>query len=565
MKKRLLIGFLLLLIVSLCACGGDADTPHAETTAPVTTEAPETAPPPFALNGFTLIRGEKADENTVKVASDLYGKLRGMGENGIKFSDDYVARDTEPDSALPEILFGLTNRPESTTALEALPGYLDYSITRIGEKLCITANTDEQLAEAAAYFADHLEMIDGKLCYCGGDFVGKYVYPIQNPTVAGVALENFAIVYPKDSTRDARAANSLASWLSTQTGLELTVNDDSAAEVKHEILIGKAAREGAIKDDSLQKIPEQHYRIEVKGDKLVLASASAGGFNAIKERLETLMKENKLTADFAETAQYETSALDGGRVMFIGNSFLYYGQCVSSVATKNQIIEGDKGYFYQVAQAMGDEVDVTAVTWGGAGFTSLYKTLLKEHPNAYGSAKMDEFYDQDYVILQQEGSNASSTYSGAKDIMALFPPETKFAFFIHHHNAQNNHTNVLNAATKLRDEEGVLYIPSGHMMYDVWMQKVEVPGATLKFSKNSFVVNWSDSHHPNYLNGYLTALSTYYAITARSIVDVPHDFVKNTMEYYTKAKSNYDQILASDADMLGLKQLTEEYVRKYNP
>lgn len=562
MKKRLLIGFILLLVLSLCACGGETDPELTDTTAPVTTEAPETAPPPLALNNFVLIRGEDAPESTVNIASDLYGQLRGMGDYGIKFSDDYVARDTTPDPAIPEILFGLTNRPESTTALEALPGYLDYSITRVGEKLCIAANTNEQLAEAVSYLMANIEVIDGQLCYKGGDFVGKYVYPIQDCTIGGISLGDFAIVYAKDNARDARTASTLAAWIAAQTGLELNVVDDSAAEVKNEILIGKSARAASLDPAAM---PEQTYAIKVSGGKLLLASTASGGYNTIKERLETLMKENQLTADFAEETKYEASALDGGRVMFVGNSFIYYGRCASSVQTKNKIIEHDKGYFYQTALAMGDEVDVTAVTWGGAGLTSLCNTLKKNHPNTYGSAEMDPFYDQDYVILQQEGSNASSTYDAAHDIMALFPPETKFAFFIHHHNAQNNHTNVLNAAAKMRDEEGVIYIPSGNMMYDIWTRKAEVPGATLKFNKNSFVVNWNDSHHPNYLNGYLTALATYYALTGRSIVDVPHDFVDNTMEYYTKAKSNYAEILASDADMLGLKQLTEEYVRKYNP
>ena len=95
---------------------------------------------------------------------------------------------------------------------------------------------------------------------------------------------------------------------------------------------------------------------------------------------------------------------------------------------------------------------------------------------------------------------------------------------------------------------------------------IDIAYSDFDCSINSFCVNQpKDRHHPNYLNGYLTALTVYYAITGRSIVDCPSDFVKTDLCYYKDgATSNFPEILASPADMRGLKQLVEVYVDRYN-
>ena len=122
------------------------------------------------------------------------------------------------------------------------------------------------------------------------------------------------------------------------------------------------------------------------------------------------------------------------------------------------------------------------------------------------------------------------------------------------------------AAETLRDEGSVIYLPVGHLVYDVWTGKTAVPGGTLTYNQDSFCVNQDDDrHHPNYLTGYLTALTVYHALTGKSVEDCSHSFVDRSLEYYKNgATSNYPAILSSDADMRGLKQLVAEYVAKYN-
>ncbi len=559
MRTRRILCFLLSLILCIpavaCAGGGEDSTTDPD----ITPEPTETELPDICLNGYTLIRAERASEDEISVVSGFRSYLRELGDFDIAFNDDFLRKGTESDPTAPEIVFGLTTRPESQTALSALEGYYDWSVTLVGAKLCVSASTVETLAEAADYLKANTRAEGDKLYYTGKNYTCRKDYPLADAKLGEVKIADLGIVYASDSEREKNVAEALSLDIARLTGKKPALISDSEPESANEILLGSAKRASGVDPASLGR---NDYIIAAKGGKLVISAGNTLGYETVRTRLETVMTENKLTEGFEEKGKFEIKGLDGAKVMFVGNSFLYYGYCTT---TKNEIVFDDQGYFHEVAEKMGDDVYVTSVTYGGKGFKALYSILTENYPNYYGKGdNMDDFYNQDFVILQQEGSNASSTLEYAEKIMALFPPETRFGFFIHHHNAQNNHTNVLNAAKKLRDEKGVVYISAGHMMFEVWMNKAKVPGATLTYNKNSFVVNHSDSHHPNYLNGYLTALSCYYALTGNSIVDCPHDFVRTTMEYYTKARSNYDDILASEPDMKGLKQLVEQYIDKYN-
>ncbi len=559
MKTRRFFAFILALICCLplaaCNSGGEITTAPPETPEPETTEMPD-----LCLNGYTIIRAEKAPEDELELAISLRKTFRELGDFGIGIYDDFLRPGENVDPNALEIVVGVTNRPDSETACASLEGYYDYSVTLVGPKLYLSGNTVETLGEAVEYFKANLRVDGENVYYTGGICICRKDYPQAQMKLGDTPISDFSIVYASGNEREKDIAEAISLEIARLCGKKPAVIADSEPEGANEIIIGSADRAAAVAPSSLEK---NSYMISAKSGKLVLSAGNMLGYDTVKERMTALMTENKLANDLEEKGTFEIKGLDGAKVMFVGNSFLYYGYCTT---TKNKIVFDDQGYFHDVAEKMGDDVYVTSVTYGGKGFKSLYSVLTDNHPNHYGKGDtMDDFYAQDFVILQQEGSNASSTLEYAEKIMDLFPPETRFAFFIHHHNAQNNHTNVINAAKKLRDEKGVIYISAGNMMYDVWTKKVSVPGATLSYNKNSFVVNHSDSHHPNYLNGYLTALSCYYALTGNSIIDCPHDFVRTTMEYYTKATSNYDKILASEADMRGLKQLVEEYVDKYNP
>lgn len=568
MKKFASFFAMMILASFLFACGG-TDVPEVP-EAPESTTAPETEGlKHIDLSAFSMVRAEKAEKDCLSLVADVYtrlGELDAHGEVGL--FDDYLRPGTTPDSTAKEILFGVTNRPESAEALSALPGYLDFSVSMVGEKLCITANTTERLRDAGEYFLANLTVENGTLTYTGGNYIGRYDYPLADAKIAGVSAAEFALVYPAGDAVAQRAAERLSVWFAEQTGCALPVRDDSSAAAEHEILLGRTVRGGSLDPDSLEN---KTFRIRAEGNQLALAATSLSGYGAVQERLGELLTAGQLGADFDETVSHGFANLDGVRVLFVGNSFTYYGRCT---VNRNNIVNNDSGYFYRAAKAMGDEVKVSSFTFNGSilrtdstSKTSLYDKMLEEFPNHYGKGgEMDEFYAQDVVILQQQNVDMANTQSVIRLFMKLFPPETQFCVFIHHSNVQRNQRNVIGAAEVLRDEESVIYLPVGHLVYDVWTGKTAVPGGTLKYNQDSFCVNQDDDrHHPNYLTGYLTALTVYHALTGKSVQDCSHSFVDRSLEYYKNgATSNYPTILSSDADMRGLKQLVEEYVDKYN-
>ncbi len=558
----------LVLTFLLCACGAQDVSEMPEDTG--STAAPETeAPKNVALSSFCLIRAEDAEADTVRVAADIYADVsRREGGASIQLLDDFLMPGKSADSSLPEILIGMTNRPESAEALAALPGYLDFSVGMVGEKLCIIANTTERLRAASEYFLANLTAENGSLTYTGGNYIGRYDYPLADARIAGASVAEFTLVYPADDAVARRAAERMSIWFGEQTGYVLPLCDDSSAVEKPAILVGKTAYDGAIDPEALEK---KTFRICAQEGQLAVAAASLSGYGAVQERLGELLGTSALQAGFDETASHGFANLDGVRVLFVGNSFTYYGRCT---VNRNNIVNNDSGYFYQAARAMGDEVKVSSFTFNGSilrtdstNRTSLYDLMLEKFPNHYGKGgEMDEFYDQDVVILQQQNVDMANTKSVIRLFMKLFPPETQFCVFIHHSNVQRDQRNVIGAAEALRDEGSVIYLPVGHLLYDVWTGKTAVPGATLTYNQDSFCVNQDDDrHHPNYLTGYLTALTVYHALTGKSVQDCSHSFVARTLEYYKNgATSNYPAILSSEEDMRGLKQLVEEYVDKYN-
>lgn len=568
MKKMIAWAFVALMLFLACGCGVEGLAP-AETTVPDATAEPVPEIQSVALTSFALIRAEKADAEEIELAASIYADInQHQGGTAIQLLDDFLMPGKSADSSLPEILIGMTNRPESAEALAALPGYLDFSVGMVGEKLCIIANTTERLRAASEYFLANLTAENGSLTYTGGNYIGRYDYPLADARIAGASVAEFTLVYPADDAVARRAAERMSIWFGEQTGYVLPLCDDSSTVEKPAILVGKTAHDGAIDPEALEK---KTFRICAQEGQLAVAAASLSGYGAVQERLGELLGTSALQAGFDETASHGFANLDGVRALFVGNSFTYYGRCT---VNRNNIVNNDSGYFYQAARAMGDEVKVSSFTFNGSilrtdstNKTSLYDLMLEKFPNHYGKGgEMDEFYDQDVVILQQQNVDMANTKSVIRLFMKLFPPETQFCVFIHHSNVQRDQRNVIGAAEALRDEGSVIYLPVGHLVYDVWTGKTAVPGATLTYNQDSFCVNQDDDrHHPNYLTGYLTALTVYHALTGKSVQDCSHSFVARTLEYYKNgATSNYPAILSSEADMRGLKQLVEEYVDKYN-
>ena len=267
-------------------------------------------------------------------------------------------------------------------------------------------------------------------------------------------------------------------------------------------------------------------------------------------------------------------SFDKKKIAFVGNSFTFFGKCVQPDGFDSV----DHGYFYSLAKAFGDDVIVTNFTWGGAslwhkgeGFAqrALYEKMIELHPAYYNNPQgleLDDFYRQDAVVLQQSGDRIEQTYEDAMLIANLFPPKTKFGFYVTTYDAFHNFEPSIEAAKRIK-ENGGAYIPLGHLVDDIICGRAESFGGFLEYDKNSFIVcRENDKFHPNTLTGYITALCVYASFTQRDMSDADHSFVREmeSESFYTLGESNHAEIISSDREMRAIKSLVSDYCKKYN-
>ena len=266
-------------------------------------------------------------------------------------------------------------------------------------------------------------------------------------------------------------------------------------------------------------------------------------------------------------------SLDKKRIAFIGNSFTFFGKCVRA----NTFDGIDDGYFYKLAKSFDEDVTVTNFTWGGASFLhkgdgfaerALYNKIKELHPAYYNNPQglpLDEFYCQDFVVLQQSGDRIEQTYEDAKLIMELFPKSVRFGFYVTTYDAFHNFEPSFEAAKIIRDAGGV-YIPLGHLVNDIIQGKLK-DNLMLEYDKNSFIVcREHDRFHPNTLTGYLTALCVYCAFSGKDVRCVDSSFVEamDETEFYSQGETNHKEIIENKNEMDALASQVSTYCRNYN-
>ncbi|MBR5218263.1 MAG: hypothetical protein IKV89_00890, partial [Clostridia bacterium] len=278
-------------------------------------------------------------------------------------------------------------------------------------------------------------------------------------------------------------------------------------------------------------------------------------------------------------------ALDGKKVIFIGNSHTYYGRPVISVSNKKYKLEdrvNNKGGLYQLCKANGIDVSVTNWCFGSHGLRSLFGG---EPCTVSGNCKdvihedylTDRYYD--YVIVQPGvGQNSIDNLQADFDYIISFFKEAnpKAKFFLldpatqHGYNATGHpYPDMLSQYGDI-EKKGVEVISWGKVVDDA--VKYGVPGTDTSFNKNSFVVK--DGYHPNLLAGFITNVMTYCAITGEKAADQPYGFfldqnlapdfdLKGFNDYYYadgEGDSNSDEILKSEKDMNALKEFIDSHM-----
>lgn len=276
--------------------------------------------------------------------------------------------------------------------------------------------------------------------------------------------------------------------------------------------------------------------------------------------------------------------LDGKKVIFIGNSYTYYGNAVITNARSNlkQSKRGNnKGYFYQICKNNGANVNVTNWTYGGHSLSDIFVKCAANRGcdgTEHQTYLTDRYYD--YVFIQEGGQQYDISLDQIEMVLNFFReanPNTKFFFLVQR--AYYDSADVADSLPLLKKlpDYGVTVVEWGALVDDIIKGKTQVPGGLLTYNQNSFIVDQSasDGFHPNMLTGYITAQMAYSAATGESAVGQDYSFATNPAvntafspltfidKYYKRGKTNMLDIFQSPADMRGLQTLMDQYLAEH--
>ena len=290
-----------------------------------------------------------------------------------------------------------------------------------------------------------------------------------------------------------------------------------------------------------------------------------------------------------ETTPWPTSkeAYQGKKILVLGNSYSFCGYTViggdCKVLTQEKR-ENDQGILYQLFKANGVDVSITNWAFGSHSLNDFFSGDCQAGRECDGVDHAMHLTDPyfDYVVLQihverNYTRDLAKYLSVATDFFRAANPDVKFVLHVphmahHHNNAWVRDLDELAAA-------GIKVADWGGMIHDILNGNAEVPGATQEYKFNTFVISWreDDGFHQNLLCGYLTALMIYCAFTNESAVGQPWEFTNDpslhpkmdweaskALHYSYNPETNFIEVFKSEADMLGLQQLADQYLAKYN-
>lgn len=578
MKKILCLFLLATLLLLSVSCNQSEDAPDGSG---IQSNSPDDTDEIIDISGKLVLSGENRYRviyapGTKKMALKIFDKLTALDPRSSSEIGYYQLLDDKStaDDGTPEILVGLTNREESEKASETLSSYLDYAISMSDKKIAIVANTPERLEEAVNRFIKLIEAHgsgDNTVLTYGGekailDSYSDYLHP--SLTLGDTPIKNFSIVISENATEiEQSVANSLVDWLKTSTGVILQIRNDTEAEQQSEILIGKTNRAASADiTDGTTVLEDSHYCIRMNGGKLVIAATNKKGYSRALSNLKTELSNNQSNIkDGTDIMNTQTTrSLDGKNILFMGNSFVYYGFCVIEGNQKST----DQGYLYQICKANGDDVNVYDYVWGG-------KTLKWIYDNHLSVADPEFLKSIDIVFMSEAGNNNASLVEHIEEIQALFPNTTEFYYISHAYVHQANTTHIKDAFPKLI-EKGIPVGDWGAIAFDLWRGAVKFPESKLTYNKETFIKNKGDSHHQNMLSGYLTAQMAYCLATGVSAVGQDYSFCCDTSvnsqfdvdkfieKHYNEGTTNMDKVFESPYDMLELQKLIDKYIDEYN-
>ncbi len=196
MKRTIvIIGCIVLLLTTIFTIGCKKDEVEETPEAPAFIELSE-------LSEYRIVRSETEDKDTVLALADFRIRLKEEYKLDIP-----LMVDVDAPAAQKEILIGTTDRSEGTN-----PRYSDYSVDYKDGNFFINGGSAEAVSAAIDWFCGCIS--DGKLYLDKMPYEYNAEYALENVTVHGVALSEFAI-----ENINGAAASELHKWLGPQAGL----------------------------------------------------------------------------------------------------------------------------------------------------------------------------------------------------------------------------------------------------------------------------------------------------------------------------------------------------------
>ena len=262
---------------------------------------------------YTIVRGENADEDTVKAAVKLRKAIEEL--TGIK---PVITTDFEKESAGivrkdKEILVGVTNRDESRSHYETLAAR-DFVIDFSTSRLAIIGGTGKATAAAVDYFIENYFDSEFKAVRVPKDTYYAYTHVYPNVTVMGTDIGECVINAAAAGEKSDEYGEKIRRAVLDATGKSPEIGTDGAPGIRLAVDSSLAPCECAVYTD---------------GNGIVLASGSKRGFDTCVSMLSDILEnggsqvetifdgEYRKTEEFTVKSITETTA---SAKYFVGNT-----------------------------------------------------------------------------------------------------------------------------------------------------------------------------------------------------------------------------------------------------
>jgi|GEM_PF-1496912 len=387
------------MLLSFAACVKKDGTTDETTGAP--SDSGETPIEMVNLaDGYTVVISETATNAVKRLSNELVNAIEEKTEVKLNRVSDNTKKNK---ASTKEILFGVSKREATTTALAALTT-TGYSISFSGEKLVVVATNDFMLEKAAAELKNSLLKFEGKSAA-----IAKNVNTIYDGSADMSALvdENgnfkYQIIYPDANTNGERdLADKLRLDLQKSLGCKVSlIRTDLSIPVddaSFELLLGKTNRPQS------QKLYEGMGLSETKavldGNKLVVG---AGIGSALDDAISTF---------YSYLSESAKGVYDGKQMLDNG-----FNLTNTSYEWMENVSMLDAGTYMGVdAMQDGSMVfvweDVTESDYNA------YCTTLKN--NGFAEKQTYALGENRYVLLEDNLANAYAYYVPEREMLRLF-------------------------------------------------------------------------------------------------------------------------------------------------